>query len=189
MTGFLLKKSPIVTIVGTGIGAALFYVVGRFVSIPSPVPNTMISMQYAILVLFALIYGPLAGLLVGLIGHYLIDVSLFGAWWSWIIASALLGLVLGLLTSKLKVDKENFTGKSVAWFVISVVLANAISWIFVAPSLDILIYAEPTNKVFFQGLMAFSSNTIISVVVGTILAVAYAKTITAKGSLSESVDD
>ena len=40
-----MKRSPIVTIVAIGIGAALFFVLGRFVAIPSPVPNTNIALQ------------------------------------------------------------------------------------------------------------------------------------------------
>ena len=35
-----MKKTPVVTIVVVGIGAALFFVLSRFVAIPSPVPNT-----------------------------------------------------------------------------------------------------------------------------------------------------
>lgn len=189
MSGILLKKSPIVTIVGTGIGAALFFVVGRFIAIPSIIPNTNISIQYAVLALFALLYGPIAGMLVGLVGHYLIDVSSFGAWWSWILSSALLGLILGLLMYKIKVDKASFKGKSIVWFISSIVIANAITWIFIAPTLDIAIYAEPADKVFFQGLMAFVSNSITAAVVGTIIAVAYANTVTPKGSLSEYTDE
>ena len=41
------------TFVAVGIGAALFFVLGRFVAIPSPVPNTNISLQYAVLALLA----------------------------------------------------------------------------------------------------------------------------------------
>ena len=41
------------TFVAIGIGAALFFVLGRFVAIPSPVPNTNISLQYAVLALLA----------------------------------------------------------------------------------------------------------------------------------------
>lgn len=40
------NNSSIKTVVAVGIGAALFFVLGRFVAIPSPVPNTNISMQY-----------------------------------------------------------------------------------------------------------------------------------------------
>ena len=38
-----MKNNSVKTIVAIGIGAALFFVLGRFVAIPSPVPNTNIS--------------------------------------------------------------------------------------------------------------------------------------------------
>ena len=62
------KNSPIKTVVAVGIGAALFFVLGRFVAIPSGIPNTNISLQYAVLGLLAAIYGPLAGGLILLSG-------------------------------------------------------------------------------------------------------------------------
>ena len=65
------SNSSIKTVVAVGIGAALFFVLGRFVAIPSPVPNTNISLQYAVLALLAAMYGPVAGGLIGFIGHTL----------------------------------------------------------------------------------------------------------------------
>ena len=70
-----MKNNNIKTFVAVGIGAALFFVLGRFVAIPSPVPNTNISLQYAVLGLLAAMYGPVAGGLIGFIGHALIDLS------------------------------------------------------------------------------------------------------------------
>ena len=37
------NNNSIKTVVAIGIGAALFFVLGRFVAIPSPVPNTQTS--------------------------------------------------------------------------------------------------------------------------------------------------
>ena len=92
-----MKNSNSKTFVAVGIGAALFFVLGRFVAIPSPVPNTNISLQYAVLGLLAAMYGPVAGALSGCIGHALIDLSWGGIpWWSWVIASACSGVVVGL---------------------------------------------------------------------------------------------
>ena len=68
-------KLSIKSIVAIGIGAALFFVLGRFVAIPSPVPNTTINIQYAILGVFGVIFGPVVGLLVGFVGHTLIELS------------------------------------------------------------------------------------------------------------------
>jgi len=44
-----MKKFSVKTIVAIGIGAALFFVLGRFVAIPSPIPNTNITTQYGLL--------------------------------------------------------------------------------------------------------------------------------------------
>ena len=63
------------------------------------------------------------------------------------------------------------------------ILANAIAWIAVAPVGDILIYSEPANKVFVQGISATISNGITIMIVGTILLKAYAGTNIKKGSL------
>ena len=80
-----MKKLSVKTIVATGIGAALFFVLGRFVALPSGVPDTNISVQYGLLGFIATVFGPVAGLLAGLIGHFFIDFSFgWGVWWSWL---------------------------------------------------------------------------------------------------------
>ena len=145
------NNSSIKTVVAVGIGAALFFVLGRFVAIPSPVPNTNISLQYAVLALLATMYGPVAGGLIGFIGHALIDLSWGGSpWWSWVITSAFVGVVIGLFAKKLDVQEGEFGKGKVAVFVVANVIAHVIGWVVVAPVLDILIYAEPANKVFAQ---------------------------------------
>ena len=57
----------------------------------------------------------------------------------------------------------------------------------VAPVLDIVIYNEPIEKLFAQGLTAGIVNAITTGVVGTVLLVAYAKTRTKKGSNREKL--
>ena len=173
-----MKNNNIKTFVAVGIGAALFFVLGRFVAIPSPVPNTNISLQYAVLGLLAAMYGPVAGGLIGFIGHALIDLS-------WGIASAFTGVVVGLFAKKLNLQEGDFNKGKVITYTISNVIAHLIAWIVVAPVLDILIYAEPVKKVFAQGAFAAISNIITAVVVGGLLVLAYTKTIAKKGSLDK----
>ena len=180
------SNNSIKTVVAIGIGAALFFVLGRFVAIPSPVPNTNISLQYAVLALLAVMYGPVAGGLIGFIGHTLIDLSWGGTpWWSWVITSAFVGVIVGLFAKKLNVQEGEFGKGKVALFTIANIAAHAIGWIVVAPVLDILIYAEPANKVFAQGAFAAISNTITAVIVGGLLVLANTKTIAKKGSLDQ----
>ena len=179
------KQLSIKNIVAIGIGAALFFVLGRFVAIPSPVPNTTINIQYGILSVFSIIYGPVVGILAGFIGHTLIDLSWGSPWWSWIIASAVFGLVAGLAKKSVNIESGNFGGKQIAAFNIFQVIGHLAAWVVVAPVLDILIYNEPVEKLFAQGAFAAVSNSVSTAIVGTIVLVAYAKTRTKEGSLNK----
>ncbi|WP_195428495.1 ECF-type riboflavin transporter substrate-binding protein [Clostridium sp. D46t1_190503_E9] len=178
------NKMSIKTIVAIGIGAAVFMILGRFGAIPSGIPNTNIETSYAFLALMSVLYGPIAGISIGLIGHALKDLVFFGSpWFSWVIASAVVGLIIGLSWKKLKVNDGEFDKKEIIVFNIYQVIANLIAWLLVAPTLDILIYAEPANKVYLQGIVAAISNSITVGILGTILLYTYAKTRVKKGSL------
>ena len=181
-----MKNNSVKTIVAIGIGAALFFVLGRFVAIPSPVPNTNISIQYGLLAFMAAMFGPIAGALIGLIGHALIDFSYgWGIWWSWVIASAVFGCLVGLVSRKLRIAEGEFGKKDIVTFNIFQVVAHAVSWVLIAPVLDIVMYAEPANKVFLQGLVGGASNIVTTAIVGTLLCIAYASAKPKKGSLKE----
>lgn len=178
-----MKNTSIKTVVATGIGAALFVIIGMFVPI-TIFTNTTISLQYALQALFSVIFGPLAGFLIGFIGHMLKDMLAgYGVWWSWVLPSGIVGLGLGLLKNKLQVTKGRFNKKDILLFNITQVIVNIIAWAIVAPIGDILIYQEPANKVFTQGLFAGIANSITIGVGGTILLIAYANTRTKSGSL------
>lgn len=178
-----MKKFSVKTVVAIGIGAALFFVLGK-IAIPSPVPNTNISLQYSILAMFATLFGPIAGALIGFIGHTLIDATSYGPWWSWIIASACVGVVIGLATSKMDLS-DGFDGKKILLFNVAQIVAHLLAWAVIAPILDILIYSEPVEKLFAQGLMASAANIVTTGVIGTLLLFAYSKTLVKKGSLNK----
>ncbi len=179
-------NKPVKMIVAIGIGAALFFVCGRFISIPSPIPNVTINIQYGVLAFFAAAFGPLVGCLVGLIGHALIDFSFgWGIWWSWVIASAAFGFVLGLFRGLFKPNDGTFGGSKIVRFNVTQLISHLIAWGIIAPALDIVIYAEPANKVFLQGLVAGASNIVTTAIVGTILLVAYAAARPKKDSLKQ----
>lgn len=178
-----MKKLSVKSVVAVGIGAALFFVLGK-ISIPTPVANTYISLQYAIEALFATLFGPIAGLLIGFVGHTLIDVTSYGPWWSWIIASACVGLIIGLINRKMNIE-EGIDLKKVIRFNVAQIIAHLLAWGLIAPCLDILIYAEPIEKLFAQGLVAAIANIFTTGIVGSLLLVSYAKTIVKKGSLEK----
>jgi energy-coupling factor transport system substrate-specific component len=174
------------TIVAIGIGAAVFVILGRFASIPTGIPNSNIETTYAFLALMSIIFGPVAGGLIGLIGHALKDLIFYGSiWWSWVVVSLLVGFLIGLASKSIDIESGEFGTKKIITFNIVQVIVQAIGWFLVAPSLDILIYAEPANKVFLQGLVVGISNMVTVAVIGTLLLLLYAKTRSQKGSLDK----
>jgi energy-coupling factor transport system substrate-specific component len=178
------KVISVRTAVAIGIGAALLFVLMRFVAVPSGVPNTTLNLGIAILSIFAAIFGPLAGLLIGLIGHTLVDLTWgYGIWWSWVIADAVYGFLIGFFWRLYRIGEGGFNLKRAALFNGIQILANAAAWIGIAPALDVFIHKEPLEKVLLQGVVAAILNSVVVLVLGTILAVGYSRTRVQAGSL------
>ena len=178
------KGLSVKSVVAIGIGAAIYVILARFTSIPTGIPNTNIEIVYPFLALLATIYGPVVGFSVGFIGHALGDFLMYGqTWWSWVLATAVLGLVIGLYGMRLDLENGVFTTKQMIGFNIVQIIANVVSWLIIAPVGDILIYSEPQNKVCLQGGTATSTNSVGILILGTILRKAYAVTKVKKGSL------
>ena len=155
------------TIVATGLGAALFAVLFMFVKIPTGIPETQIQTAYGIGAFFAALFGPIAGAAIAFIGHAVSDSVQYGsAWWSWV------------------VEEGSFGKRDVLLFNVFQIIGNAIAWIVVAPVLDIVVYSEPVNLVFTQGVVAAISNAVSMGVIGSLLLLLYSKTKSSKGSLS-----
>ena len=181
-----MKNLSVKTIVAIGIGAALFFVLARFVAIPSPVPNTSITTQYGLLSFMSVLFGPVAGLLIGFIGHFLNDLSAgWGVWWSWVICSGIFGLMVGVGCKGIRLEDGAFGSKDIVRFNIVQAVSHLVCWAAVAPVLDIVMYQEPINKVFLQGLVAALVNIVTTAIIGTILCIAYAKTKPQAGSLNK----
>ena len=171
-----MSKFTIKQIVGTAIGIALFFLLARFVSVPV-FANTTLTLQYALLGFFAAVFGPISGVVIGLVGHALVDMSFgWGIWWSWVIASAVVGLLAGFIIKTGKIEEGEFGKTDIIRFIVGSLIVHAIAWGVIAPVLDILIYAEPANKVFIQGLIAGTGNFVMTAIVGTALLFGYAKT-------------
>ena len=86
---------------------------------------------------------------------------------------------------KLRVEEGEFGAKDIVKFNVFQVVGNVISWVIVAPVLDIVVYAEPVNLVFTQGAVAAVLNSIAAGLIGSILLVLYSKTRSKKGSLTK----
>ena len=176
-------KFGIKEVVAIGIGTALFVVLTN-VQVPFMIiPNTALQSRVAVLTFFSAVFGPIVGGAIGIIGHALGDALFYGSvWWSWVFPDGLFGIIVGLFDA---IKEGGFTGKSIVLFNVVQVIANALAWIVLAPVLDILIYAEPANKVFTQGVLAFVGNIVVAGVLGSLLAYAYSKIGAKSSSLSK----
>lgn len=183
------RKFGIREVVATGIGTALFVALTE-VQIPLGfIPNTSLQPRAALLAFLAAIFGPVVGGLTGLLGHALGDALFYGSvWWSWVFPDAVFGIAVGIFAAKYAIKDGGFDKKAMILFHVVQVIGNAIAWIVVAPVLDIVIYAEPANKVFVQGFWAFLGNVIVIAILGTLLAAGYSK-IGAKSSSLKKEDE
>lgn len=174
------------TLVATGLGAALFMLLFMFIKIPTGIPETNIQTAYGVGAFFGALFGPIAGFLIAFIGHALSDAVQYGSpWWSWVVASGVSGFIVGLCCSKMKVDEGIFEKKDLLRYNVYQIIANVVAWIVIAPVLDIVIYREPANLVFAQGVVAAITNAISAGVIGSILLYIYSKSSSKKGSLSK----
>lgn len=173
------------TLVAIGLGAALCTLLFMYVKIPTFVPETQIQTVNGVYGFLGALFGPFAGGLVAFLSHTISDAVQGGIWWSWAIASGVCGFLIGLSYKFINVEEGEFTLKNVVVFNGIQIVANAISWIVIAPILDIVIYAEPVNLVFVQGAAACLTNSISVAVIGTLLLFAYSKTRSKKGSLTK----
>jgi len=170
------KKMSIRSVVAIGIGTALFVVLS-YVSIPLVlIPNTSIQTRVALLSYMTAIFGPFVGACIGFLGHMLADAIQYGSvWWSWVVPEAVFGIILGLFYRYYAIEDGDFKGKRIVVFNIVQIIANLTAWFLVAPALDLLIYAEPVNKVFTQGILASIGNIITVGVLGVILGSTYSR--------------
>ncbi|QBR46904.1 ECF-type riboflavin transporter substrate-binding protein [Leuconostoc kimchii] len=172
------------SVVATGIGAAVFFVLMKFIAIPTGIPNTTVNVAEGWLALIASLFGPVVGLLVGFIGHTLNDAVTYGSpWWSWVIADAIFGLLLGFGKKYLALEYGDLSTKKLIQFNIWQAISNVIVWLIIAPIGDILIYKEPAQKVFLQGAVTAFVNTLSVAIIGSLLLVAYVKSRPKKSSL------
>ena len=75
--------------------------------------------------------------------------------------------------------------KDVIIYNVAQIVANVVAWVVVAPVLDIVIYSEPVELVFTQGVVAAISNAVSAGVIGSLLLFLYSKTRAKKGSLTK----
>lgn len=160
-------KKHIYLMIINALGIAMFFVIGKFVAIPTPIPNFALFLQFAVLLVFGFYYGPAVGLTIGFFGHLLIDLTAgYGIWMSWIVSSAVFGLVIGLASKLVNYLGNPYKPIKMIIFCLLVTLGGVVCWILIAPTGDILFYQEPYDVVYLEGVIAFVSNVVTSLIIG-----------------------
>ena len=164
--GMFMKKHLYLMII-TALGTAMFFVIGKFLAIPTPIPNFALFLQYAVLIVFSFYFGPTVGFGIGFLGHFLIDLlSGYGLWFSWIMSSAVFGLLVGLTSYLINKRPNPYKISEMLLFILFTTLSGALCWGLIAPSGDIFIYQEPIDVVWVEGVIAFASNVVSSLLIG-----------------------
>jgi energy-coupling factor transport system substrate-specific component len=171
----LLKSFTTRTVVAIGIGAALYGILGLWGF--AIAPNTYIKPAIALLVIFGALFGPVTGLLVGLLGHTLTDaIAGYGIWWGWVISSGITGLFSGFIINKkgFSIKNGQFTKSHIGFFIAASVSGILLGLIF-AGLFDIFIMGEPSDKIFIQVGGAFIANLLVFFVIALPALTAIAK--------------
>jgi class 3 adenylate cyclase/uncharacterized membrane protein len=178
------KKSFLKFAAAIGMGAVLMFLLNRYLALPTGVPDTSLQLGIPLLAVFAAVLGPIAGFLIGFIGHALVDISwggLGGVWWSWVISSAFFALLVGSFRKFFRIEAGGFGVKQALLFNGIQAVANVAAYVFVARILDLFMYHEPFGKLTLQGFVAAGINIAAVLILGTTLAVGYSKTLTKTG--------
>jgi energy-coupling factor transport system substrate-specific component len=155
-------------------GAVLFFLLGAFVSIPSPIDTVNICLQYGLQAFLAMVCGPLTAAASGLLGHIAIDLYFGELCWSWIIATWSFGGLLGILANVTGLRFATYDRENLVRFNLCQLAIHVVCWAGVAPVLEILLYSESMDRIFEQGLTAALSNAVTTAIISSILLCAYA---------------
>lgn len=182
-----MKKLSPKTVVIIAIGAAL-YGIGGLPIFGIPIfAETTLKPAMAILAIFAGLYGPVVGFLVGFLGHWITDLFAgWGVWMTWVLGSGIVGIVIGLfpMITKDRIEEGIFATREIVVFIVLAFIGNFVGYS-VSAFLDYVLYAEPASKVIAQQLIISSTNTVLIAIIGSIIMALIAKRNRQASGLSE----
>lgn len=178
------QKQLIVTL----ISIVLFYLIGNHGRIHTGVFMSYIYLQYPLLCIVSILYGPVSGFFTGLIGHIMIDSTYSHfVWVSWVTGSGVFGLLLGL-AAKYKLfhnSRETFlenndksaTARLRLRYAVIIMGASLISFTVVGTIIHLIVYSDPVTEVLKQGLFIGLSDGLTSLIVSDIMFTSFRHTI------------
>ncbi|MGF9964283.1 ECF-type riboflavin transporter substrate-binding protein [Bacillus rhizoplanae] len=162
-------------VVAIGIGSALYGVLGLWGF--SIAPNTFIKPALALLTIFGAIFGPIAALFIGLIGHTITDaIAGWGIWWGWVLSSGIIGLFMGFVQKRATFSVKNgtYSKGDIIHLSITGVIGILLGIVF-AGAFDIFIMGEPFDKIMIQVGGAIIADVLVFFILGLPIVLGLAK--------------
>ncbi|MEI4801977.1 MULTISPECIES: ECF-type riboflavin transporter substrate-binding protein [unclassified Bacillus (in: firmicutes)] len=162
-------------VVAIGIGSAIYGVLGLWGF--SIAPNTFIKPALALLTIFGAIFGPIAALLIGLIGHTITDaIAGWGIWWGWVLSSGIIGLFMGFVQKRpaFSVKNGTYSKGDIVYLSITGVIGILLGIVF-AGIFDIFIMGEPFDKIAIQVGGAIIADVLVFFILGLPIVLGLAK--------------
>ncbi len=181
-----LGKWDTKTIVTVGIGAALFGVLMNYGGIPV-FTNTSLTTAMIVPVVVGAMYGPLPAAVACGVGNVIAD--LIGGWGiypAWAIANAVAGCFIGALPLYgARITEGKFDVKHLVWYVVCVVVGNAVAFGFVAQAFTVILEGGDMNVSLIQGVYASVGNILVELVIGLPVIYMLTKRYAGRTNLSE----
>lgn len=181
-----LGKWDTKTIVTVGIGAALFGVLMNYGGIPV-FTNTSLTTAMIVPVVVGAMYGPLPAAVACGVGNVIAD--LIGGWGiypAWAIANAVAGCFIGALPLYgARITEGKFDVKHLVWYIVCVVVGNAVAFGFVAQAFTVILEGGDMNVSLIQGVYASVGNILVELVIGLPVIYMLTKRYAGRTNLSE----
>ena len=157
------------------IGSAIYAILDSFMGINTAIPELQITYAYAFLSFVAVVWGPWAGAIVGLLGTAIS----FGVQWyldiTTITGNCAYGCILGLWTREIDIKNGFFDRKEMKIFNQNQIIANFVCCIILQPVQRMIMYKHPLYILMRGGLWPFFSRIFSVALLGTLFLAAYAK--------------
>ena len=161
-------------LIATAIGAVLFTLLSRFVILPTPIQGTFFFPSYALLGLFATLFGPISGALISFTGMAVVGLLMDNIFLSYTVASIVCGFIYGLAKKYVRVDEGRFAEGDVIAYNLFQIGGNLFSWALLAPVLELFLSPERSpREIFAQGIIAAFVDILSAEFIGTPLLFVY----------------
>lgn len=157
----------------------VFFVLFSMIKTPLAFEEELLHIGIFVLAYFAMIYGPVVGGVIGIMGYSVARYLVAGTFhWSMAWSFAIFAIMIGSFQKKYKTAEGEFGAKQLLLFQIVQITANLITWVLIASLLDILLYGQEAVYLVRLGFYAFIYNAVLTGVCTPILGWIYSSFVT-----------